>query len=117
MYPDQNRKLTYSPPKSFASIIQLINSARLADGKSGLGFLNPWLYSNASTGFNDISSGSTTGCRGVITGGAGFSAAAVSSPIKFSFILVLITMNQGWDPATGLGTPNFAKLKAISDAT
>ncbi|KAI0178003.1 peptidase S8/S53 domain-containing protein [Pestalotiopsis sp. NC0098] len=83
----------------FASIIQLINSARLADGKSGLGFLNPWLYSNASTGFNDISSGSTTGCRGVITGGAGFSAAA------------------GWDPATGLGTPNFAKLKAISDAT
>ncbi|KAF7534263.1 hypothetical protein G7054_g6365 [Neopestalotiopsis clavispora] len=83
----------------FASIIQLINSARLADGKAALGFLNPWLYSNASTGFNDIASGSTKGCRGVITGGAGFSAAS------------------GWDPATGLGTPNFAKLKAISDST
>lgn len=63
----------------FASIIQLINSARLADGKAALGFLNPWLYSNASTGFNDIASGSTKGCRGVITGGAGFSAASVSS--------------------------------------
>ncbi|KAI0132691.1 peptidase S8/S53 domain-containing protein [Xylariales sp. AK1849] len=83
---------------TFASIIQLINSERVAAGKSGLGFLNPWLYSTASTALNDIAKGSITGCRGVITGA------------KFSAI-------TGWDPATGLGTPNYAKLLAASNAS
>ncbi|KAH6660927.1 peptidase S8/S53 domain-containing protein [Truncatella angustata] len=83
----------------FAGVIQLINSERLAGGKSPLGFLNPWLYSNASSGFNDIATGKSTGCRSVITGGAGFSAIS------------------GWDPATGWGTPDYAKLLAISNAT
>lgn len=66
----------------FASIIQLINSNRLTAGKSPLGFLNPWLYSNATSGFNDIAAGKTAGCRGVITGGAGFSAIAVSASLQ-----------------------------------
>ncbi|KAK9785893.1 putative Peptidase S8/S53 domain-containing protein [Seiridium cardinale] len=83
----------------FASIVQLLNSERLAAGKAPLGFLNPWLYSNASSAFNDITTGKTTGCRGVITGGAGFSAAS------------------GWDPATGWGTPDYEALLAISNAT
>ncbi|KAL3420026.1 Tripeptidyl-peptidase sed4 [Phlyctema vagabunda] len=83
---------------TFASLIQLLNSDRLASGKAGLGFLNPWLYSNATTGLTDITSGKNTGCSGVISG-AGFSAVA------------------GWDPATGLGTPNYAKLLTISKAT
>ncbi|KAI1871926.1 hypothetical protein JX265_005912 [Neoarthrinium moseri] len=84
---------------SFAGVIQLLNSARLAAGKPGLGFLNPWLYGNASSGFNDIATGKTTGCRNAISGGAGFSAIS------------------GWDPATGLGSPNYAKLLAISNST
>lgn len=62
---------------TFASIVQLLNSDRLASGKSGLGFLNPWLYSNASSGLTDIKSGSNSGCSGVISN-AGFSAVAVS---------------------------------------
>ncbi|RDW69757.1 subtilisin-like protein [Coleophoma cylindrospora] len=83
---------------TFASLVQLLNSDRIASGKSGLGFLNPWLYSTGSSGLTDITSGSITGCSGVISG-AGFSAVS------------------GWDPATGLGTPNYGKLLALSQAT
>ncbi|KAH8678016.1 peptidase S8/S53 domain-containing protein [Xylariales sp. PMI_506] len=82
---------------TFSSVIQLLNSERLAAGKSALGFLNPWLYSNASTALTDITSGGNTGCTGVIKG-AGFSAI------------------KGWDPATGLGTPNYELLLTASNA-
>lgn len=82
---------------TFASVIQLVNSELVAAGKSPLGFLNPWLYGTVSgtTGLTDITSGSNTGCSGVISG-AGFEAVA------------------GWDPATGLGTPNFAELASLA---
>jgi tripeptidyl-peptidase I len=62
---------------TFASLAQLLNSDRIAAGKAPLGFLNPWLYSNASSGLTDITSGGNTGCSGVING-AGFSAVQVS---------------------------------------
>lgn len=82
---------------TFASVIQLVNSDRVANGKSGLGFLNPWLYSNASSALTDITSGSIGGCPGI--SGAGFDAVS------------------GWDPATGLGTPVFTALLAVSSKT
>lgn len=82
---------------TFASVIQLVNSDRIANGKSGLGFLNPWLYSNASSALTDITSGSNSGCRGI--SGAGFDAVS------------------GWDPVTGLGTPVFTSLLAVSSDT
>jgi tripeptidyl-peptidase-1 len=81
-----------------AGIIQLLNSGRIAAGKKGLGFLNPWLYNTASTGFTDIKSGKITGCSGSISG-AGFSAVT------------------GWDPATGLGTPNYSALLNFATST
>lgn len=81
-----------------AGIFQLLNSARIASGKKGLGFLNPWLYNTASTGFTDIKNGKIGGCSGVITG-AGFSAVT------------------GWDPATGLGTPNYEALLSFATST
>ncbi len=65
-----------------AGIIQLLNSGRIAAGKKGLGFLNPWLYGTASSGFTDITSGKVTGCSGEISG-AGFSAVKVSFPKGF----------------------------------
>ena len=83
---------------TFASVIQLINSGRVAAGKAGLGFLNPWLYGNASSALTDITSGQNVGCTGALSG-AGFYAVA------------------GWDPVTGLGTPNYSKLVAVSNAT
>ncbi|KAI1340531.1 peptidase S8/S53 domain-containing protein [Xylariaceae sp. FL0016] len=76
---------------TFSSIIQLVNSNRIAQGKAALGFLNPWLYGDAASALNDITSGSIGGCSAAISN-AGFSAIS------------------GWDPATGLGSPNYPKL-------
>lgn len=74
----------------FASVISLLNDQLITAGKSPLGFLNPFLYSAAgAAALNDITTGSNPGCST-----NGFPAKA------------------GWDPVTGLGTPNFAKLKA-----
>jgi len=72
-----------------AGVIGLLNDLRLQRGKSTLGFLNPFLYGAASSALNDITSGSNTGC--------GFSDAGFSAV-------------DGWDPVTGLGTPNYANL-------
>ncbi|ROW06737.1 hypothetical protein VMCG_04002 [Cytospora schulzeri] len=79
---------------TFAAVIQLVNSDRVANGKAGLGFLNPWLYSNATSGLTDITSGGNSGCPRI--SGAGFDAV------------------EGWDPATGLGTPIFTSLLALA---
>ena len=73
----------------FASTLALINDQLIAQGKSVLGFINPLLYANPEA-LNDITTGNNPGC-----GTDGFPAAS------------------GWDPVTGLGTPNFDKLKAI----
>ena len=73
----------------FASVINLINEERLYAGKSPVGFVNPVLYANPSA-FNDIKVGNNSGC-----GTSGFNA------------------SQGWDPATGLGTPNYPKLLEV----
>ncbi|EIW75873.1 tripeptidyl peptidase A [Coniophora puteana RWD-64-598 SS2] len=75
---------------AFASIVTMLNDARLQAGKSSLGFLNPMLYGNASAALNDITAGSNPGCAT-----AGFNA------------------TTGWDPVTGLGTPDFGKLKDL----
>jgi tripeptidyl-peptidase-1 len=72
-----------------AGIVALLNDVRYAAGKPALGWLNPLLYAHPE-GFNDVTTGSNPGC-----GTQGFQAAA------------------GWDPATGLGTPNFQKLADI----
>ncbi|RAL08475.1 S53 family peptidase [Aspergillus homomorphus CBS 101889] len=70
----------------FASVINRIIEKRIAAGKGPVGFLNPVLYRNAEA-LNDITNGTNPGC-----GTDGFSTA------------------PGWDPVTGLGTPNFPKL-------
>ncbi|GIC88032.1 S53 family peptidase [Aspergillus udagawae] len=70
----------------FAAILTRINEERLAVGKSTVGFVNPVLYAHPEV-FNDITQGSNPGC-----GTQGFSAA------------------KGWDPVTGLGTPNYPAL-------
>jgi len=71
-----------------ASMITLINDARITIGKKSVGYLNPILYTPLfAAAFNDITIGSNQGC-----GTPGFSTAV------------------GWDPVTGLGTPNLEKL-------
>ena len=44
-----------------SGVIALINDARLAAGKSTLGFLNPWIYKNMDK-WNDITDGANFGC-------------------------------------------------------
>lgn len=61
--------------------MQLLSSERIAAGKKGLGFLNPWLYGAAASGngFNDVTTGKIVGCsNSPAISGAGFSAVAVS---------------------------------------
>ncbi|KAG9124088.1 hypothetical protein FRC07_012889 [Ceratobasidium sp. 392] len=78
---------TSAATPTFAGVISLLNDYRLSKGKKPLGFLNPWLYANADM-LNDITFGRNSGC-----GTQGFNATI------------------GWDPVTGLGTPNFEKMK------
>ncbi|KAJ7898518.1 family S53 protease [Mycena olivaceomarginata] len=74
---------------TFASIVALLNDELVAAGRPVLGFLNPFLYSpGGRAALNDVTSGTNPGC-----GTNGFSASA------------------GWDPITGLGTPNYAALR------
>ncbi|KAI0740355.1 family S53 protease-like protein [Earliella scabrosa] len=80
---------TSASAPTFASIVALLNNERLAAGQPALGFLNPLLYSNTSV-FNDIVSGSNPGCAT-----EGFPAVT------------------GWDPVTGLGTPDYNKMLAF----
>ncbi|KAF7888155.1 uncharacterized protein EAF02_002696 [Botrytis sinoallii] len=68
------------------AIFTLINAERIDAGKAPIGFVNPVLYANPGV-LNDITSGGNQGC-----GTAGFTAV------------------EGWDPVTGLGTPNYPKL-------
>ncbi|KAJ7070060.1 family S53 protease [Mycena amicta] len=75
---------------TFASVVGLINDRLIAAGKAPLGFLNPFLYANPKM-FNDVTLGHNTGCNT-----NGFAARA------------------GWDPVTGLGTPNFANMLAAA---
>jgi len=70
----------------WASTVTLINQQRTVAGKGPVGFINPTLYANAWA-LNDIVNGSNPNC-----GSSGFSAV------------------EGWDPVTGLGTPNYPKL-------
>lgn len=70
------------------AILTLVNDARLFDRKKPIGFINPTIYSHKfADAFHDITTGTNQGC-----GTKGFNA------------------TKGWDPVTGLGTPNFPKL-------
>ncbi|CEJ86547.1 hypothetical protein VHEMI04137 [[Torrubiella] hemipterigena] len=74
-----------------ASIIALLNDYRVANGKAPLGFLNPFLYKNSVRGIRDIRQGNNVDCHG-----------KPAFPAKY-----------GWDASTGLGVPDFAKLKKL----
>ena len=73
----------------FAAVVAKINDARLKAGKGTVGFINPLLYANPGV-LNDVVEGSNYGC-----GSEAFRA------------------TEGWDPVTGLGTPDFQKLRDL----
>ncbi|KAK0113865.1 hypothetical protein ONS95_014107 [Cadophora gregata] len=73
----------------FAAVLTLLNQERATAGKGSIGFINPVLYRHADV-LNDVVDGTNLGC-----GTQGFHAV------------------KGWDPATGLGTPNYPKMRAL----
>ena len=80
---------------TFSGVVGLLVDARLAAGKTSLGFLNPLLYKQGglNVAMNDITSGSAGGCA--IFDNNGWPAL------------------QGWDAVTGWGSPNFGAMKAV----
>lgn len=73
----------------FAALLTRINEERLAAKKSTVGYVNPVLYKHPGA-FYDVTKGSNPGCKT-----DGFAAA------------------EGWDPVTGLGTPNYPELLKV----
>jgi tripeptidyl-peptidase-1 len=88
---------TSAASPAFSGIVSMMNDASLVKTGKPLGFLNPLLYSMQST-FNDVTSGDNR-CteEGCSPSCKGFNA------------------YKGWDPVTGLGTPNFPKMSAALD--
>jgi len=72
-------------------VIGLLNDVRMLQGKSSLGFLNPLLYSKPTV-LHDITTGTSSGCAYE----DGYPAVS------------------GWDPVTGLGTPNFVQMQLLA---
>merc|ERR1712232_319683 len=73
-----------------AGVFARLNALRAAKGLPAMGFLNPFIYMHGEA-FNDVTLGVSSD-----TGPEGFRALA------------------GWDPATGLGTPDFSKLEVAA---
>jgi tripeptidyl-peptidase-1 len=74
-----------------SGIFAQLNNVRLSKGKTALGWLNPFIYANPQC-FQDINDGSQNNC---VAGTQGFAAL------------------NGWDPATGNGSPNYACLAKL----
>ncbi len=82
---------TSASAPTFAAVVSLLNEARLQAGKKQLGFLNTFLYKNQDA-FTDVTKGTNAIGRG-------------TGPIKYGY-----NCTEGWDPATGMGTPAFSSL-------
>jgi len=77
----------------FGGMVTLVNAARLKAGKKPVGWINPALYQYSGSFVNDITSGNNKcNVNGAVCCSQGYSAAT------------------GWDPATGLGSINFANF-------
>jgi len=86
---------TSASSPTVAAFVALVNSARLANGKPSLGFLNPAIYAYGTQFSNDITSGENNCTAGTVCCSQGFYAAA------------------GWDPLTGFGSVDYAKFYDI----
>ncbi|KAJ5960671.1 Peptidase S8/S53 subtilisin/kexin/sedolisin [Penicillium vulpinum] len=94
---------------AFAGIIALLNDARIKASQAPMGFLNPWLYSTGRSGLKDIVDGSSTGCDGNGRfGGASNGGPAVPGASW--------NATKGWDPVSGLGSPNFGIMRELAIA-
>jgi len=92
---------TSASAPSFAAVVTMLNDIRLTAGKSTLGFLNTAFYQYAQTpgAFFDVTIGNNKyGCLAAQCG-VNYIDGFLCSP--------------GWDPVTGMGTPNYAVLSTL----
>lgn len=75
----------------FAGLVSLLNEQRLAAGKPQMGYLNPWIYANPQA-FTDVTLGTDKIDR-------------MGQQVDYGYDCA-----EGWDPATGLGTPIFDEM-------
>ena len=76
-------------------LISNINAARIAIGKGSLGWMNPTLYAKAHLFTNDVLKGNNRCPGGDTCCPQGYYA------------------TKGWDPTTGFGSVNYAKMQAV----
>lgn len=92
----ENSGTSASAP-TVAGIVGLVNSALIGAGKSPLGFMNPFLYSVARKAFQEVDGGGSKGCS-----------------LMLEEPTVSLNATEGWDPISGIGTPDFQKLLSIA---
>lgn len=97
---------TSAAAPTFNGIVTLLNSARLQAGQPTMGFLNPWLYSNASAAMNDVVTGASTGCDGQ----ARFHGQPNGSPVIPGASWAAA---PGWDAVTGLGESSVVEQRLL----
>ncbi|KAH9919448.1 subtilisin-like protein [Epithele typhae] len=78
-----------------SSIVALLNDRLASAGRPPLGWLNPWLYGEARGAFTDV-----------VAGNSSIQCSGDAEPRGFDAV-------EGWDPVTGLGSPDFDKLLAV----
>lgn len=82
----------------------LLNDARFQAGQPAIGFANPWLYAMGNQTLNDITDGGSLGCTGIdLQNGINITGAGIIPYASWNATV-------GWDPVTGLGTPNFMAM-------
>lgn len=113
----------------FAGVVAMLNSARVSQGMPPMGFMNPvsrfnplfeinhcqiivltdkqWLYSTGASAMNDITTGASTGCNGLTR----FNGRPNGSPVIPG---ASWNATDGWDPVSGVGTPDFGKMLNLS---
>lgn len=74
-----------------------------------MGFLNPWLYSTGRDGLKDIVDGASTGCDGQARFGGPKNGGPKIPGAGWN-------ATKGWDPVSGLGSPNFAVMRKLANA-
>jgi hypothetical protein len=79
---------------ALSGLISNINAGRMRAGKGSIGWINPALYQGGSTFLNDIVSGDIR-------------CAADGTCCNEGFYAL-----PGWDPTSGMGSPNFKKMYA-----
>lgn len=100
---------TSASAPTFAGIIALLNDARFKIDQPPMGFLNPWLYSAGRGGLKDIVDGGSTGCDGKSRFGGPKNGGPVVPYASWN-------ATKGWDPVSGLGSPNFAAMRVLANA-